>query len=429
MSEGIGAQNGMDAQPAQKQKEPIKNDMQWANRKQEIKDLFTNKSMRELAVRDFEYGLSKEDIMLYADKQHLPLGSVEQLSRALKVHDGRELVNYLRDSGLNAYQMELVVDFYKKGVSLDKIREVMGQEQTAYSLSQALQKVYEALYQTGKNAEGISGVQEIQGRIEAVVAQVGENKAFLDQVLSKLEEMDAGQNTDALSQSFIEKLEEKDAIIKSQQEENNKLAADNAALRSRQGEVSETQEKQNEEIEKFRQEKTELLEQVRQAETEKSATLARLDLAGKEREAMERKVESMEREMEAVKKQLEQVKVNDGVTQSRTIKTDSKRPAGNYQALVAGPGGKQQVVEIERTERKNPAGIMAMAGKLFKDKSRGKLLQAIAGAGLDSSQMEQVKYALKSGLSDEETINIIQCGFDAEQMGKAIEIVLLEKSY
>lgn len=412
-----------------KQKEPIKNDVQWANRKQEIKDLFTNKSMRELAVRDFEYGLSKEDIMLYADKQHLPLGSVEQLSRALKVHDGRELVNYLRDSGLNAYQMELVVDFYKKGVSLDKIREVMGQEQTAYSLSQALQKVYEALYQTGKNAEGISGVQEIQGRIEAVVAQVGENKAFLDQVLSKLEEMDAGQNTDALSQSFIEKLEEKDAIIKSQQEENNKLAADNAALRSRQGEVSETQEKQNEEIEKFRQEKTELLEQVRQAETEKSAALARLDLAGKEREAMERKVESMEREMEAVKKQLEQVKVNDGVIQSRTIKTDSKRPAGNYQALVAGPGGKQQVVEIERTERKNPAGIMAMAGKLFKDKSRGKLLQAIAGAGLDSSQMEQVKYALKSGLSDEETINIIQCGFDAEQMGKAIEIVLLEKSY
>ncbi len=410
----------------QKQKEPIKNDVQWANQKQEIKEMFSNKSVREIAIRDFEYGLSREDIMLYADKQHLPLGSIEQLSRALKVHDGRELVNYLRDSGLNAYQMELVVDFYKKGVSLDKIREVMGQEQTAYSLSQALQKVYEALYQTGKNAEGISGVQEMQGRIEAVVAQVGENKAFLDQVLSKLEEMDTGQNMDALSQSFIEKLEEKDAIIKSQQEENNKLAADNAVLRSRQGEV---QKKQKEEIEKFRQEKTELLGQVKQAETEKSDALARLDAAGKEREAMERKVESMEREMESVKKQLEQAKENGTITQGRTIKADSKRLDANYQALVSDPSGQQQAVEIERTERKNPAGIMAMAGKLFKDKSRGKLLQAIASASLDSSQMEQVKYALKSGLSDEETINIIQCGFDAEQMGKAIEIVLLEKSY
>lgn len=84
---------------------------------------------------------------------------------------------------------------------------------------------------------------------------------------------------------------------------------------------------------------------------------------------------------------------------------------------------------MERTEKKNPAGIMALAGKLFKDKSRGRLIQTIAGAGLDGSQMEQVKYALQSGLSDEETINIIQCGFDAEQMGKAIEIVLLEKSY
>lgn len=429
MSEEIGAQNMMDAHPVKREKEPIENDVQWANRKQEIKNLFTNKSMRELAIRDFEYGLSKEDILLYADKQHLPLGIVEQLSRALKVHDGRELVNYLRDSGLNAYQMELVIDFYKKGVSLDKIREVMGQEQTAYSLSQALQKVYEVLYQTGKNAEGNSGVQEIQGKIEAVVAQVGENKAFLDQVLSKLEELDAGQNTDALSQSFIEKLEEKDAIIQSQQEENNKLAADNAALRNKKDSLQELEEKLKKAEEKIEQKRAELLEQIRQIETERNDALARLDAAGKEREAMERKMESMEREMEAVKKQPGQAKENSAAMQGAVQKKDSGRLAGNYQVLVSDPGGKQQMVEVERTERKNPAGIMAMAGKLFKDKGRGKLLQTIAGAGLNSSQMEQVKHALKSGLSDEETINIIQCGFDAEQMEKAIEIVLLERTY
>lgn len=417
----------MQENEAQKPTEPINGDVQWANRKQEIKEMFNNKSMREIAIRDFEYGLSKEDIMLYADKQHLPLANVEQLSRALKVHDGRELVNYLRDSGLNAYQMELIVDFYKKGVSLDKIREVMGQEQTAYSLSRALQKVYEALYQAGKSAEE-NGVQEIQGKIEAVVAQVGENKAFLDQVLSKLEEIDAGQNTDALSQSFIEKLEEKDGIIRSQQEENNKLAADNAALRSRQGEAAETQERQKEEKEKFRQEKAGLLEQIKQAETEKSDALARLDAAGKEKEAMERKLESMEREMEAVKKQLEQAKEKGSAVPDKTAEADSKRRAGNYQVLVSGPDGRQ-AVEVERTERKNPAGIMAMAGKLWKDKGRGKLLQAIAGAGLDGSQMEQVKNALQSGLTDDEIINVIRCGFDAEQMGKAIEIVLLERTY
>ncbi len=413
----------------QEPKEPINSGVQWANQKQEIKEMFNNKSMREIAARDFEYGLSKEDIMLYADKQHLPLGSVEQLSRALKVYNGRELVNYLRDSGLNAYQMEIVVDFYKKGVSLDKIREVMGQEQTAYSLSQALQKVYEALYQARKNAEGNSGVQEIQGKIEAVVVQVGENKAFLNQVLSKLEEMDAGQNTDALSQNFIEKLEEKDAIIKSQQEENNKLAADNAALRGKKDGLQELEEKLEGEREKLEQKKAEFMEQAKQIEAERNDALARLEAAGKEREEMERKLESMEREMKDVKKQLGQVKENSAAIPGGAIKADSERQAGNYQALVSGSGGKQQVIEVERTEKKNPAGIMALAGKLFKDKSRGRLIQTIAGAGLDGSQMEQVKYALKSGLSDEETINIIQCGFDAEQMGKAIEIVLLEKSY
>lgn len=417
----------MQGNEAQKPKEPINSDVQWANRKQEIKDMFSNKSMREIAIRDFEYGLSKEDIKLYADKQHLPLGNVEQLSRALKVHDGRELVNYLRDSGLNAYQMELIVDFYQRGVSLDKIREVMGQEQTAYSLSQALQKVYEALYEAGKSAEE-NGVQEIQGKIEAVVAQVGENKAFLNQVLSKLEEIDIGQNTDALSQSFIEKLEEKDGIIKSQQEENNKLAADNAALRSKKDGLQELEEKLEGAKEKLEQKRAELVEQVKQIEAERNDALARLDEAEKEEEAMERKLESMEREMEAVKKQLGQVKEKGTAIPEKTVRADAQRPSGNYQVLVAGPGG-GQAVEVERTERKNPAGIMAMAGKLWKDKGRGKLLQAIAGAGLDSSQMEQVKNALQSGLTDEEIINIIQCGFDAEQMGKAIEIVLLEKTY
>lgn len=416
----------MQENEAQKPTEPINSDVQWANRKQEIKEMFNNKSMREIAIRDFEYGLSKEDIMLYADKQHLPLANVEQLSRALKVHDGRELVNYLRDSGLNAYQMELIVDFYKKGVSLDKIREVMGQEQTAYSLSRALQKVYEALYQAGKSAEE-NGVQEIQGKIEAVVAQVGENKAFLDQVLSKLEEIDAGQNTDALSQSFIEKLEEKDGIIRSQQEENNKLAADNAALRSKKDGLQELEEKLQGAIKKLEQRRAELVEQVKQIEAERNDALARLDAAEKE-EAMEHKLESMEREMEAVEKQSRQEKENGSTIPNKTAKADAKRLLGNYQILVSGPGGRQ-TVEVERTERKNPAGIMAMAGKLWKDRGRGKLLQAIAGAGLDSSQMEQVKNALQSGLTDEEIINVIRCGFDAEQMGKAIEIVLLERTY
>lgn len=416
----------MQENEAQKPTEPINSDVQWANRKQEIKEMFNNKSMREIAIRDFEYGLSKEDIMLYADKQHLPLANVEQLSRALKVHDGRELVNYLRDSGLNAYQMELIVDFYKKGVSLDKIREVMGQEQTAYSLSRALQKVYEALYQAGKSAEE-NGMQEIQGKIEAVVAQVGENKAFLDQVLSKLEEIDAGQNADALSQSFIEKLEEKDGIIRSQQEENNKLAADNAALRSKKDGLQELEEKLQGAIKKLEQRRAELVEQVKQIEAERNDALARLDAAEKE-EAMEHKLESMEWEMEAVEKQSRQEKENGSTIPNKTAKADAKKLLGNYQILVSGPGGRQ-AVEVERTERKNPAGIMAMAGKLWKDRGRGKLLQAIAGAGLDSSQMEQVKNALQSGLTDEEIINVIRCGFDAEQMGKAIEIVLLERTY
>ena len=58
-----------------------------------------------------------------------------------------------------------------------------------------------------------------------------------------------------------------------------------------------------------------------------------------------------------------------------------------------------------------------------------RIIKAVAAAGLDKDQMKQVANAVRSGLLENEVIDIINSGFDAEEMEQAVEIVLAEKSY
>ena len=66
---------------------------------------------------------------------------------------------------------------------------------------------------------------------------------------------------------------------------------------------------------------------------------------------------------------------------------------------------------------------------LFGDRKRMRIIKAVAAAGLDKDQMKQVANAVRSGLLENEVIDIINSGFDAEEMEQAVEIVLAEKSY
>ena len=88
------------------------------------------------------------------------------------------------------------------------------------------------------------------------------------------------------------------------------------------------------------------------------------------------------------------------------------------------------MVHVERTLRKSPDNILALAGKkLFKNKSRVNLIKHLTGKGLNQEQMVQVKAAIESGLTDEEVIDIINSGFSAAEMEQAIQIVVAEKMY
>ena len=71
-----------------------------------------------------------------------------------------------------------------------------------------------------------------------------------------------------------------------------------------------------------------------------------------------------------------------------------------------------------------------LAGKkCFRSKAKYNLIQQMKEADLSKSQMEQIQVAIESGLTDTEVSDIINSGFDVEEMAQAIQILLADKMY
>lgn len=106
----------------------------------------------------------------------------------------------LADGGFNQYQMQLLANYYEKGLTVTQLAGVGDKSMTAYDMEQALKLVY----QTNREAETVpkSGV-------------AGE----------KAPQADAASMKEALRQREKE--------LEEQQEINNKQAAENAEIRNK----------------------------------------------------------------------------------------------------------------------------------------------------------------------------------------------------
>ena len=92
--------------------------------------------------------------------------------------------------------------------------------------------------------------------------------------------------------------------------------------------------------------------------------------------------------------------------------------------------GGTQIVQIEHIRKKGPEHLLALAGKkCFRSKAKYNLIQQMKEADLSKSQMEQIQVAIESGLTDTEVSDIINSGFDVEEMAQAIQILLADKMY
>lgn len=361
-----------------------------------------NNDVLKLVKRDLEYGYSREMVETYIGTGW-GIERMRELSEIIGKTSDKEFISFIKENQFSARQMRTLLEFHLKNISVEDMIEVTGKGMSEFAvkkmlgeLAKAQEQVEDAKEKLGQEVWEDEKSKEIMEKISEMVSGIGDNKDFLEKVLTKLEQLDAiKKNGDDVKESFSHTIETQEKLISEQQTSLNQQAKELA--------------RKNTSIENLTAE----LDAARKEAKE----------AGKERNEMERKLEELQKENEALKQEADR---------KEDVKTEEhqRRMPDSYEAKVTSANGIPQTIQVERMTRRSPDGLLALAGKkLFKGKNRLNLIVHLKNANLNTGQMQQVKAAIEAGLTDEEVVDIINSGFSAEEMAQAIEIVLAEKMY
>lgn len=393
-----------------------------------LKEKGCSDDVLKLAKEDLELGYPKELVALYAEAGW-QMERCKKFSSIMRADSDGELLRMLADGGFNQYQMQLLANYYEKGLTVTQLAGVGDKSMTAYDMEQALKLVY----QTNREAETVpkSGV-------------TGEKAPQADEA------------------SMTEALRQREKELEEQQEINNKQAAENAEIRNKAEELKKQVRELEQEKAGYDSEKRSILEErdrfYRQNQIlleEKEQLIADLEAVQKEKDGLEQKLKEKEGMVAGVTAKAEppaaatqhpaggrqaminrQQAVGSGPqapkqpSAGQQNKTDGGMGNHDFTAAIKGRNGETQLIPVERTVRRKPEGIRAFAEKLLgRGRQSSGLIKQLTGKGLNPAQMEQVRIAVQAGLTEQEVNDLIDSGFSAEEMAQAVGIVLAEKEY
>lgn len=369
----------------------------------------------KLAKEDLELGYPQELVALYAEAGW-QMDRCKKFSSIMRADSDGNLLRMLADGGFNPYQMQLLANYYGKGVPVAQLRDVGAKNLTAYDMEQALKRVYQANREA--ETKQTDGIPEDKGLQEKVA-------------------------------SLTEELRQREKELEEQQEINNKQASESAGLRIK----AEDLEKQVKELEQekagYDSEKRSILEErdrfYQQSQVlmrEKEQLIADIEEVQKEKDEMGQRLKEMESKVltGTVETQAAgQAGSGQQTAGEQTVAGGSEitagrqmaEPAGSdYFAAIRGRNGERHLVPVERSVRRKPDGLKVFAEKLFgRGRQDSGLIKQLTGKGLNPAQMEQVRMAIQAGLTEKEVNDLIDSGFSAEEMAQAVEIVVAEKAY
>lgn len=137
-------------------------------------------SMITVARKDLEYGLTKSEIDIYL-KEGFSLQQMKKLSQAIRRH-GVDFAKTIAQEDLDEQCMQITIDFYEKGVTLEEIGQGVLQKTSAFNLSQ----IYTGMVNKIKDAEN-SKMQTT----ESV------SREYLEQLFAEMKEIVIGINRSA----------------------------------------------------------------------------------------------------------------------------------------------------------------------------------------------------------------------------------------
>nr|WP_294485190.1 hypothetical protein [uncultured Anaerosporobacter sp.] len=381
----------------------------------------------QLVQSDLELGISKEETEQYTSKRY-DIRQMRVYSNCLRRNCTREEISVICKEGLSNSQMEVLFDFFDKGVPLETIRSIM---EEANAIPQRMKKAYEK-YQEEIN-KSKSAVKEVSSEEKAEVGTdylkelitllngVSENITYqesrYDELNKKLKLFETSKEDEAVRKNLIDEMDDKDRMLEKQQEEINKATGAIARLRK-------DKEDYEEEIKKMRDQIEDLQRKVKNQE---------LDLQ-EANDKMEKRYMTEKTDNKLIRESEQPIDTDADITAtlSEQIKDYSQPitygiPVYYQIPVVDGSGHIIQKVQLERTKRKTN-GVISLLSKICFNKSRSDIVKLVASGDLVPAQLVQIKSGIEKGLTEGQLMELINNNLSAEKMKEIIEIAVLENS-
>lgn len=352
---------------------------------------------------DLEYGFSKEQTELYL-KSGYNIGQMRVYSECLRDGKSEEFLSLIERTELTAPQMQIAFEFYKKGVPIATIEEVVARKETPIAMKTAFSKFLEQI-QTVKQeiATEPEYVQELVKKMEEIVSKICFQEKRYDALNEKLTIFESTKSDEQIRENLVKENADKEQLLNDQQD---KLNQANSAI-SRLREQLEFKDKEMNRMSN----RIETLE-----DKLLHATNTNVVTSSEPKKKEERNVQS-------------EVKKEGAAMTQQTIVTEPMGIPIFYQIPVVDMQGRViQKVQIDRSESKSN-GVIGLLSKLcFKKKSRADIVKLVASGDLAPAQLIQIKSGIEKGLTEGQLVELINNNVAAEKMKEIIEIAVLENS-
>lgn len=352
---------------------------------------------------DLEYGFSKEQTELYL-KSGYNIGQMRVYSECLRDGKSEEFLSLIERTELTAPQMQIAFEFYKKGVPIATIEEVVARKETPIAMKTAFSKFLEQI-QTVKQETVTEPeyVQELVKKMEEIVSKICFQEKRYDALNEKLTIFESTKADEQIRENLVKENADKEQLLNDQQD---KLNQANSAI-SRLREQLEFKDKEMNRMSN----RIETLEDKLLHATNVNAVTS-----SESKKEEERNVQS-------------EIKKEGAAMAQQTIVTEPMGIPIFYQIPVVDMRGRViQKVQIDRSESKSN-GVIGLLSKLcFKKKSRADIVKLVASGDLAPAQLIQIKSGIEKGLTEGQLVELINNNVAAEKMKEIIEIAVLENS-
>lgn len=354
---------------------------------------FKNKGLRgevmELISEDADYGLTREQIAKYADKK-MDIDRMRIYSECMRNDFDDSVIRIITADGLSKVQMQMALEFYKKGVSKEDIEEITKSGEKAAAMKKRYEEILDktdSVYNASETEPEY--VKKIAEHIQEVVLSIGNTDKKFDDIAEVLKSLAQSRKDEEELERVLKENQEKDRLLSQKQDEINKAYSQAAENRKEVEMLKEENEALNRKISEIeKRSKEEVAENVPSSEH----------------------MQSSDREF----------------TNRRYTETSSR---GDYGRGYGSGYVRINSNDIERTVRTNSYGMAGIFTRLgIKKKSRRNLVRLVISGELDRNQLVQIKSAIEKGLTERQLEDIINSRVSADRMKEIVEIAELENS-